>query len=104
MTRKQKPKKANPRIGSALDDLLLEEGLLGEATAVAAKRVLAWHVAQEMEKRGMSKTEMARRMRTSRAALERLLDPENASVTLGTINRAATVLGKRIRLELVDAA
>jgi len=104
MTRKQKPKKVNPRIGSTLDDLLEVEGLLGEATAAAAKRVLAWHVAQEMEKRGMSKTEMARRMHTSRAALERLLDPENASVTLGTINRAATALGKRVRLELVDAA
>jgi hypothetical protein len=97
-------KHANPRIGSAVDDLLEEEGLLDEATAAAAKRVLVWHIAQEMEKGGVSKAEMARRMHTSRAALERLLDPENASVTLGTINRAATALGKRVRLELVDAA
>lgn len=96
--------RSNPRLGSTLDDLLEEEGLLDEATSAAAKRVLAWQVDQEMKKMGMSKAEMARRMKTSRAALERLLDPANSSITLGTINKAATALGKRIRLELIDAA
>ena len=98
MTRKRK---TGPKVGSTLDDLLEEDGLLGEATAVAIKRVLAWQVSQAMEREGMSKAEMARRMQTSRSSLNRLLDPENASVTLGTIDRAASVLGKRLRIELV---
>lgn len=92
----------NPRLGSTLDELLEEDGLLAEATAVAIKRVLAWQVSQAMEQEGMSKKEMARRMKTSRSSLNRLLDPHNASVTLGTIDRAASVLGKRLRLELVE--
>ena len=100
MTKKRKP---NPREGSTLDDLLEEDGLLGEATTIAIKRVLAWQVSQAMEREGMSKAEMARRMQTSRSALNRLLDPKNASVTLGTIDRAASFLGKRLRLELVDS-
>lgn len=98
-----KKKKKRSRIGSTFDSFLEDEGILGEATAVAIKRVLAWQVAQAMEEEGVSKIEMAKRMHTSRSALDRLLDPSNASVTLGTIDRAAAVLGKRLRLELVDA-
>lgn len=91
-------------VGSSLDDFLVEEGTHAEATAIALKRVLAWQIAEVMEKGGVSKTEMARRMQTSRTALNRLLDPENASVTLQTMGRAAAVLGKRLRVELDDAS
>jgi DNA-binding Xre family transcriptional regulator len=89
-------------VGSSLDDFLAEEGSHAEATAIALKRVLAWQIAEVMEKGGVSKTEMAKRMQTSRTALNRLLDPENCAVTLQTMGRAAAVLGKRLRVELDD--
>ncbi len=88
-------------IGSSFDDFLAEEGLLEESEAVAVKRVLAFQIRELMESQNLSKTEMARRMKTSRAALERLLDPENRSVTLYTMDKAARSLGKRLRLTLV---
>ena len=88
-------------IGSNFDDFLAEEGLLAEAQAVAVKRVLAYQIEQLMITQNLSKTVMARRMNTSRAALNRLLDPANPSVTLQTLERAASVLGKRIQVELV---
>ena len=92
----------NPHIGTTLDGLLEEDGILAEAHAIAIKRMLAWQVSQTMAEENLSKTEMARRMHTSRAALNRLLDPDNPSVTLLTMDRAAAVLGKRLRVELVD--
>ena len=92
----------NPHIGSSLDDLLEEDGILFEANAIALKRVLAWQILQEMGKRGLSKSQMAVSMSTSRSSLDRLLDPDNVSVTLRTMERAASVLGKRVRIELVD--
>jgi antitoxin HicB len=92
----------NPYIGSSLDDLLEEDSVLSEVTAVALKRVLAWQVLQEMKKRGLSKSQMAVAMNTSRPALDRLLDPNNVSITLKTMERAAAILGKRLRIELVD--
>jgi predicted XRE-type DNA-binding protein len=88
-------------IGSDFDDFLAEEGLLEEAEAVAVKRVLAFQIKELMESQNLSKTEMAHRMKTSRAALERLLDPENQSVTLHTMDKAARSLGKRLRLTLM---
>ena len=88
-------------IGSSFDDFLTEEGLLEEAEAVAVKRVLAFQIKEMMESQNLSKAEMARRMQTSRAALERLLDPENRSVTLNTMDKAARSLGKRLRLTLM---
>ena len=88
-------------IGSNFDDFLAEEGLLTEAQAVAVKRVLAYQIEQLMISQNLSKTVMARRMNTSRAALNRLLDPANPSVTLQTLERAAFVLGKRLQVELV---
>jgi len=87
-------------IGSSFDDFLEGEGLLAEAEAVAIKRVIAWQIRKLMEEQRLSKAEMARRMGTSRSALERLLDPENASVTLLTLERAAKALGKSLRIEL----
>ena len=90
--------------GSTLDSLLREDGILEEVEAVAIKRVIAWQLAQIMKAKKISKRAMAARMRTSRSQLDRLLDPNNASVQLATITRAAKVVGKKIRLELVDAA
>ena len=92
----------HPYIGSSLDELLEADGVLTEVSAITIKRVLAWQVAQEMSTLGLSKTEMAAQMRTSRTSLDRLLDPENTSVTLKTLERAATVLGKRLQIALVD--
>ena len=88
-------------LGSDFDDFLAEEGILAEAEAVAIKRVIAYQVAQLMEEQGLTKTEMASRMKTSRAALDRLLDPANKSVTLQTLESAALALEKRLRVEFV---
>jgi antitoxin HicB len=93
--------KKNPHIGSTLDDFLREEGLHEDATNYAVKRVLAWQLEQAMRDQCLTKTEMARRMGTSRAHLDRLLDPANDKVQLDTVERAATVLGRRVRLVLV---
>lgn len=90
----------NEHIGSDFDEFLAEEGLLAEAEAVAAKRVISYHVAQFMADNRLTKTAMARRMRTSRSALDRLLNPANTSVTLQTMDRAARALGKRLRIGL----
>jgi antitoxin HicB len=92
---------ANKHKGSDLDAFLKEEGLAAEAEAVAAKRVLAYQFELAMKKRQLSKVSMAKRMETSRSALDRLLDPENSSVTLQTLERAATVLGKKLKISLV---
>jgi len=92
-------KRKNRHVGSDFDDFLREEGLLADAEALAIKRVLAQELAAMMKKQRISKSEMARRMRTSRSALDRLLDPRNASVTLQTLERAAQALGKRLRVE-----
>jgi predicted XRE-type DNA-binding protein len=87
-------------IGSDFDAFLEEERLLDEAEAVATKRVLAWEIARSMREQGLSKAEMARAMRTSRSALDRLLDPEVPSVTLLTVERAARALGRKLVVEL----
>lgn len=87
-------------IGSSFDDFLQEEGILDEANAVAIKRVIAWQIDQEMKAQKLTKSAMAKKMRTSRAALNRLLDETDTSLTLTTLSRAATVLGKKFRIEL----
>jgi len=94
-------KKKNPHVGSSLDDFLRDEGILEQTRATALKEVIAWQVQQAMRKKKISKAEMARRMNTSRAALDRLLDPGNASVTLQTLCRAAQAIGRDLRIELV---
>ncbi len=88
-------------LGSTLDDFLEEEGLLAEAEAVAVKRVLAFQLAQLMAEQNVSKAEMARRMNTSRTAVDRLLDPESSAATLTTLEKAASALGRRLHVELV---
>lgn len=90
-------------IGSSFDDFLAEEALLEEATAVAVKRVIAWQIEQEMAAQSLTKTSMARKMHTSRAALNRLLDASDTSLTLTTLASAAAVLGKKIKVELTPA-
>ena len=91
----------NKHVGSDFDEFLKEEGLLEEVERVAIKRVVAYQVGQYMLNQGLTKTEMARRMHTSRASLDRLLDPENSSVTLQTLDRAARALGRRLHITLV---
>lgn len=91
----------NPHIGSSFEDFLKEEGRLEEATATAIKRVIARMVEQAMQERGLTKAGMAREMHTSRSQLDRLLDPENPSVTLTTLQRAAAAVGHALRIELV---
>ena len=88
-------------IGSDFDDFLAEDGILAEAEAIAIKRVIAFQIAQLMEEKNLTKTAMAERMNTSRAALDRLLDPANKSVTLQTLQGAARALEKRLRVEFV---
>jgi len=85
-------------IGSSLDDLLAEDAMLEEVTAIALKRVIAWQIAEEMKAQHLTKTELANRMHTSRAALNRLLDEEDSSLTLTTLASAAAALGKTITI------
>ena len=92
--------KKNQYIGSDFDDFLREEGILEEAEAYAVKAIIAYKLKQEMEKNSISQTEMAERLGTSRAALHRLLDPKNASVTLLTLNKVATVLDQKLEITL----
>jgi antitoxin HicB len=87
--------------GSSFDDWLKEEGIYEEVSAAAVKRVLARQIERAMEERRLSKAEVARRMHTSRAALDRLLNPQNGSVTLNTLYKAAAAVGRQVRLELV---
>lgn len=90
-------------IGSNFDDFLKEEAMLDDATAVALKRVISWQIAEEMKSQQLTKTELAKRMHTSRAALNRLLDEEDTSLTLTTLASAAAALGKKINLQLAAA-
>jgi DNA-binding Xre family transcriptional regulator len=91
---------ANQHIGSDFDEFLHEEGILEVSAATAIKRVISWQIEQEMKAQHITKTDMAARMKTSRAALNRLLDEADTSLTLTTLASAATALGKRLRFEL----
>jgi antitoxin HicB len=97
-----KPRKAkNPHIGDSFDSFLKEEGIYESVRTTAIKRVLAMQLEEAMKQRKLTKVEMARRMKTSRVQLDRLLDPDNDSVTLATLRRAAAIVGREVRLELV---
>jgi DNA-binding phage protein len=93
--------KKKGRIGSSFDDFLKEEGLYEEVTAKAIKRVLARQLDSVMREENLTKSMLAKRMQTSRAQLDRLLDPDNDSVTLGTLARAAHAVGRTLRMELI---
>ena len=89
-------------IGSSLEDFLQEEGVLEEVTVLAVKRVLALQIEAAMDDQQLSRSKMAEQMGTSRAALNRLLDPTNPSVTLQTLAKAAKVIGKQLHISLSD--
>ncbi len=88
-------------IGSSFDEFLQEEGMLAQAEAVAVKRVIAFQLEETMAKEHITKTEMAKRMNTSRSAINRLLDPLNTSITLATIENAVAAMGKRLQIQVV---
>lgn len=90
----------NPYIGTDFDDFLAEDGVQEDVTAAAIKRVLAYQIEQAMKKQGVNQTEMARRMKTSRTVVRRLLDADDTSVTLATLTRASMALGERLQLTL----
>lgn len=87
-------------IGNSFDSFLEEEGIAAEVENEAVKRLISYNLLDEMKKQNINKTEMAKKMSTSRAALNRLLNPYNDSVTLSTLTKAANVLGKRLVLQL----
>lgn len=89
--------------GSSFDSFLDERGIREEVEAVATKRVLAWQLEEEMKRQHKTKQAMARDLNTSRSQLDRLLDPQNTTVSLETITRAARVLGKRLIVRIADA-
>ena len=88
--------------GSTFDSFLEEEGIREEVEAVGVKRVLAWQLSRAMQEQKKTKQAMAKQLRTSRSQLDRLLDPQNVSVTLDTITRAARALGKRLIIRVAD--
>lgn len=94
-------KRKNPRIGSKFSAFLAEQGIETEVTAAAIKQIIAYQLGEAMAEQGLSKTAMAERMNTSRQQLDRLLDPNNESVTLQTLQRAAQAVGRRLKVELV---
>ena len=95
--------KRNPHVGSDFDDFLNEEKIFDEAQAIAVKRVLSFQLEQSMKKSQLTKSAMAKRMGTTRAQLDRLLNPENPSTTLTTVVKAAGALGQRVKISLERA-
>jgi predicted XRE-type DNA-binding protein len=98
--KKQRTKRSTDDL-TTLDEFLREEGKLEEFEAVAIKEVLAWQIAQAMQAQKISRKRLAERMQTSRSQISRLLDPKDGNVTLATLQRAAKMVGRRLRLELV---
>jgi len=106
MIKKQPPKarkSANPHRGSSFEDFLAGEGLLPEVTALALKRVVALQLQEIIEKQHVTKTQLASRMHTSRASVDRLLDPANSSLTMASLGKAAAALGKKVEVRFVPA-
>ena len=87
-------------MGSSIDDFLKEEGIFEEAQAQAVKEVVAWQLAEAMKKKKISKNKLAMLLKTSRTQVDRILDPKN-DITLGSLQRAAAMVGRRVSIELV---
>src|SRR6266567_6258124 len=98
--KKEKPRRSTDKL-TTLDDFLKQEGRLEEFEAVAIKEVLAWQIAEAMKAQNLSRKRLAERMKTSRSQISRLLDPKDGNVTIATLQRAAKMIGRRLRLELV---
>jgi len=98
---KKKKAKRSTRDLTALDDFLKEEGKLEEFEAIAIKEVLAWQIAEAMKAKNLSRKGLAERMKTSRSQVSRLLDPKDGNVTIATLQRAAKIVGRTLRFELV---
>ncbi len=90
----------NPNIGSSLDDFLAEQGIKAQVQAEALKRVIAWQLQQAIEQQGLKKSHIAEQLNTSRAAVNRMLDPENTSMTLNSLGALADLLGKKLEIRL----
>ena len=105
-TRRKTPAKVasrgrqNPNVGSSFDNFLAEEGIKAQVQAEALKRVIAWHLQQAIEQQGLKKSHIAKQLNTSRAAVNRMLDPENTSMTLNSLGALADLLGKRLEIRL----
>lgn len=95
-------KKTNKNRGSSLDDLLKKEGVFEQFQTAAIKEVIAWQLAQEMEKQNLSKAAMAERMNTSRTQLNRLLNPKDGNVTIESLQRAASAVGRTLQIRLAS--
>ena len=91
----------NNHWGPTLESFLEEEGLLEEANARATKKILAWQISEAMKKQGISKSEMAKKMNASGSALDRLLDPDDGSINLATMEKAAAALGRKVTIQLI---
>jgi antitoxin HicB len=87
-------------MGSGIDDFLKEEGIFEEAQTQAVKEVIAWQLAEAMKAQNISKNKMATLLKTSRTQVDRLLDPKN-DITLGSLQRAAAMVGRRVTIQLV---
>jgi antitoxin HicB len=93
--------RTNPHLGSSFESWLAETGIREEATAAAIKSVIARQLAAEMKKKKITKQRMAQLMKTSRAQVDRLLDPDNGSATIESLQRAARIVGRELRMQLV---
>jgi hypothetical protein len=101
MTAKGSKTRAKAHWGSTLDDFLKGEGIYEEAKAQVSKEMIAWQIAQAMKKKGLTKKRMAELMETSRTQIDRLLNPPDHNVTLATLEKAAAIVGRQLRVELV---
>jgi hypothetical protein len=100
---KKKRKEANQHLGSSFDDFLRAEGIEADVTTAACRTVIAWLVADYMRQQKISKSHMAKMMNTSRAAVDRLLDPHGGGITINTLEKAAAIFGKRVRIDFADS-
>ncbi len=96
--------KKSKYMGSTFDSFLEEEGMLAEIEAKVLKRILVWQLSNAMEEQKVTKSEIAKRMHTSRSSVDRLLDPNNISINLMSMEKAVVALGKRINIEIQDAS
>lgn len=99
LTRKKRAVRATTRL-TTLDDFLGEESKRDEFEAIVVKEVLAWQIERAMKEKNISRNNLAQRMKTSRSQIGRLLDPKDGHVTLATLQRAARMVGRSLRLEL----